>query len=637
MKKTFVLAVALAVAFGAAAQNIFYEDFESVPMSGSVGTTMPTGWTTYADNYTNHDPYDIFSKSWSIYSLSNMQGYGKSAISASYISENANCDRWLVTPQVSVDNAGYNLTFVVAKVSNNEHLIVLGSTGGTEKADFTDTLADIIPANGLNTHLVNLDRYEGQNVYIAFVNRGRSGAVVIDNVSIERTPDNSIGLHDIKGTRYVKTGGEAYVLTTVVNTGSDTLRSYDIEYNVNGTVTVRHIGGVAVLPYEYHTDTLHMDSDASGRHDVAVSLRNPNGEEDPDSTDNSGAMAMAIYDSSATTSRNATLMEHYTTAQCVNCPAGHESLRQATATIAERVVWVSHHVGFGTDEMTLDESNEPADAFGVAGAPWIAIDRNIDFALWDGMSGGTVAGYISTNAAYDRNRLLTAAERPAFVSLAIDSVAYDTASRELSVELSGALAIDLAEAPRLSVWITEDSIIGRQVTPSGMVSDYRHDHVLRGLVTGIWGTAEPFDTLGAGGVYAATYTYTLPAGWRAERCRVVAFVADNGPAVTERTVFNAVKSGYLCEAPATSGIAAVATAKATAHPNPATTTVRLTAGSTILGYTLVNSVGQTVAQSDAMAVDFVDLDVSELPAGLYIATLRTVAGTTSCKTLIIDN
>ena len=631
MKKTFVLAVALAVAFGAAAQNIFFENFDTLPMSGSVGTTMPTGWTTYADNYTNHDPYNVFNKSWSIYSILGA-GYGKSAISASYISENANVDRWLITPQINVDDAGYNLTFLVAKTSNNEHLIVLGSSDSTEKADFTDTLADIIPANGLNTHLVNLDRYEGQSVYIAFVNRGRSGAVVLDNVSIDRTPDNSLAFHNIKGTRYVQTGDGASIFTTVVNTGSDTLRSYDIEYSVNGTATVKHIAGVAVLPYEYHTDTLQLDSQTPSRYDVGVMLRNPNGEQDPDSTDNSGAIAVAVYDLNATTSRNATLLEHYTTAQCNNCPAGHESLRQSTATIEEKVVWVSHHVGFGTDDMTLSASNEPADAFGVSGAPMITIDRNIDFSVAEGQSTPTVAGFIA-NASHDRNRLQTAAAQPAFVSLTLDSVAYDTASRELSVELSGALAIDLAEAPRLSVWITEDSIIGRQMTPSGIVSDYRHDHVLRGLVTGIWGTAEPFDTLGAGGVYAATYTYTLPAGWRAERCRVVAFVADNGPAVTERTVLNAVKSDYLCEAPATSGIAAVATAKATAHPNPATTTVRLTAGSTILGYTLVNSVGQTVAQSDAMAVDFVDLDVSELPAGLYIATLRTAAGTTSCKTM----
>lgn len=631
MKKTFVLAVALAVAFGAAAQNIFFENFDTLPMSGSVGTTMPTGWTTYADNYTNHDPYNVFNKSWSIYSILGA-GYGKSAISASYISENANVDRWLITPQINVDDAGYNLTFLVAKTSNNEHLIVLGSSDSTEKADFTDTLADIIPANGLNTHLVNLDRYEGQSVYIAFVNRGRSGAVVLDNVSIDRTPDNSLAFHTIKGTRYVQTGDSASIFTTVVNTGSDTLRSYDIEYSVNGTATVKHIAGVAVLPYEYHTDTLQLDSQTPSRYDVSVMLRNPNGEQDPDSTDNSGAIAVAVYDLNATTSRNATLLEHYTTAQCNNCPAGHESLRQSTATIEDKVVWVSHHVGFGTDDMTLSASNEPADAFGVSGAPMITIDRNIDFSVGEGQSTPTVAGFIA-NASHDRNRLQTAAAQPAFVSLTLDSVAYDTASRELSVELSGALAIDLAEAPRLSVWITEDSIIGRQMTPSGIVSDYRHDHVLRGLVTGIWGTAEPFDTLGAGGVYAATYTYTLPAGWRAERCRVVAFVADNGPAVTERTVLNAVKSDYLCEAPATSGIAAVATAKATAHPNPATTTVRLTAGSTILGYTLVNSVGQTVAQSDAMAVDFVDLDVSELPAGLYIATLRTAAGTTSCKTM----
>ena len=635
MKKTFVLAVALAVAFGAAAQNIFFENFDTLPMSGSVGTTMPTGWTTYADNYTNFNEYAIFNKSWSIYSILGA-GYGKSAISASKISENANVDRWLITPQINVDDAGYNLTFLVAKTSNNEHLIVLGSTDSTEKADFTDTLADIIPANGLNTHLVNLDRYEGQSVYIAFVNRGRSGAVVLDNVSIDRTPDNSLAFHTIKGTRYVQTGDGASIFTTVVNTGSDTLRSYDIEYNVNGTATVKHVAGVAVLPYGYHTDTLQLDSQTPSRYDVGVMLRNPNGDQDPDSTDNSGAIAVAVYDLNATTSRNATLLEHYTTAQCNNCPAGHESLRQSTATIEDKVVWVSHHVGFGTDDMTLSASNEPADAFGVSGAPMITIDRNMDFSVAEGQSAPTVAGFIA-NASHDRNRLQTAAAQPAFVSLTLDSVAYDTASRELSVELSGALAIDLAEAPRLSVWITEDSIIGRQMTPSGIVSDYRHDHVLRGLVTGIWGTAEPFDTLGAGGVYAATYTYTLPAGWRAERCRVVAFVADNGPAVTERTVFNAVKSDYLCEAPATSGIAAVATAKATAHPNPATTTVRLTAGSTILGYTLVNSVGQTVAQSDAMAVDFVDLDVSELPAGLYIATLRTAAGTTSCKTMIIDN
>ena len=84
----------------------------------------------------------------------------------------------------------------------------------------------------------------------------------------------------------------------------------------------------------------------------------------------SESLQLAIYTDSYP---RIVLLEQFTTINCVNCPAGTAALKVA---VTERgdVAWVAHHVGYGVDEFTIEESNALMD-FGVIGAPSLMIDR----------------------------------------------------------------------------------------------------------------------------------------------------------------------------------------------------------------------------------------------------------------------
>ena len=64
---------------------------------------------------------------------------------------------------------------------------------------------------------------------------------------------------------------------------------------------------------------------------------------------------------------------------------------------------------------------------------------------------------------------------------------------------------------------------------------YRHEHVLRDMITTATGTPI-MSTLAekeAGRVYERTFTYTLAAAWVPENCRLIAFVTNNNGADKE--------------------------------------------------------------------------------------------------------
>jgi hypothetical protein len=81
---------------------------------------------------------------------------------------------------------------------------------------------------------------------------------------------------------------------------------------------------------------------------------------------------------------------------------------------------------------------------------------------------------------------------------------------------------------RLSVVITQDSIVDPQLDNGTKIKEYMHRHVLRGVVTSASGDLidEP---LTAGTLLSRKFTFTLPNDtWVAKHCSVVAFVHHGG-------------------------------------------------------------------------------------------------------------
>lgn len=104
---------------------------------------------------------------------------------------------------------------------------------------------------------------------------------------------------------------------------------------------------------------------------------------------------------------------------------------------------------------------------------------------------------------------------------------YDESSRELSVTVDAKFLDEGTPDDRLSVYITEDSLVTRQKDIDSIVTNYVHNHVLRTSLNGTWGEQLSSTSIERNETITKNYTYSVPQDFRAEKLRVIAFVNDN--------------------------------------------------------------------------------------------------------------
>lgn len=80
----------------------------------------------------------------------------------------------------------------------------------------------------------------------------------------------------------------------------------------------------------------------------------------------------------------------------------------------------------------------------------------------------------------------------------------------------------------LQVWLTEDSVMGRQKKPEGTDKNYAHNHLMRASISPLWGDIMPIE---AHMTEQQVYRYTLPEKVVKENCNIVALVSVNGEVV----------------------------------------------------------------------------------------------------------
>lgn len=217
------------------------------------------------------------------------------------------------------------------------------------------------------------------------------------------------------------------------------------------------------------------------------------------------------------------LIEELTGVHCPNCPDGATELINLDAALGDtNVIIVSIHAaqGFSNpfsasqhDFRTSDGDNLANYIGSPIGYPSAAVNRvavnNRDYLLkqqW---------------AAAIANQLDTSYQ----IALEVHN-SYNPASRVLNIEADVKSKFGIADDLRLTVMITEDSIVDPQQVNLTYVPNYVHRHVMRDIVTAYNGDA--IGLLPAGVVVSRDYTLTLPASWKAEHCSVVAFVHRGG-------------------------------------------------------------------------------------------------------------
>lgn len=157
------------------------------------------------------------------------------------------------------------------------------------------------------------------------------------------------------------------------------------------------------------------------------------------------------------------------------------------------------------------------------------------------------------------------------LSVAFESVRYDSATREVYVSLKATVFDTLEGDHRFNAYITEDSIRTFQSgAPSGM--PYWHIRVMRAALGNAWGTKGSMpQQLLPGQTYSYSYNYTLPNHIDPKYVRVVGFVQlyDKQDSL-DRRILNSV-GGELLVLDKTTGMQTVSndSEPLNIYPNPA--------------------------------------------------------------------
>lgn len=454
--------------------------------------------------------------------------------------------------------------------------------------------------------------------------QGSQFAAVASVLSMgEGCPANEIELTEITTFTYANTGQNTSIKGTVKNNGTG-LTSFDVRYKINDgefvatqnvTCNLTTMGSIKTfihnIPAVFPTD---------GVYSVTVEVSNPNGVADI-TTDNTLTKDLVAYTNSVS---RKVLMEHFSTAQCINCPAATANLTNWT-NARPNIIWVTHHAGFYTDPYTIPVNTQLLSFYNDGGstyAPGIMLDRTL--LSPDGDPGPVFFPQTS----YTPGLMNSSLAVPAFVSVNM-SGNFNPDSRQLTLTVSGEFVGDVVETNlKLSAYIIEDGIVGSQ---SGATGAYTHNHVMRGAISANYGDAGVITSNTAGTTYTKTYTYTVNSSWVPANLSIVAFVNNWDPSnVNNRQVLNSEKIRLTDIVSSSDDINAQ---MFMVFPNPANDVLNINfvEGANIQ---IINNLGQIVLNIKN-AQEYNKLDVSAFPAGSYFVKITKDNTVTNHKVILV--
>lgn len=201
------------------------------------------------------------------------------------------------------------------------------------------------------------------------------------------------------------------------------------------------------------------------------------------------------------------VLEEFTGVNCQYCPDGHRIAAQIANNNPDRVFVINIHEGEYASRYKTQFGSAIANQFGSHGWPSGVVNRHT-FPVSDG----------STTTMLDRGSFAQACNiimnEPSPVNIkAWGTLDYSDRTLDLTVQLYYTASSNTS-TNMLNVAILQDNVLGPQINgsvynPDQMVgSYYNHQHMLRHLITGQWGTT--ITTTTAGSFVEKHYTYQIP-------------------------------------------------------------------------------------------------------------------------------
>lgn len=333
--------------------------------------------------------------------------------------------------------------------------------------------------------------------------------------------------------------GETNIGGVIYNVGYQNLiNSFDISWRVdNGEIHTSSVN--ASIPVNGEYSFLHPEkwNATAGVHTVEVFVSNVNGGEDLNYANDTISVTVIVLENVAP---KKVLFEEFSTTQCGYCPDGHLVLADIIAKYPNSIVPIIHHAGFGQDRMTIAESETYAGAY-ASGAPTAAVDRRL----------------IKLSRTTWEKDFLSCLEELSPLSVSISNN-YDNEKKEVFANVSVEFLGEVEPADyRVNLFVIEKTVVGQgngydqgnyYNTTAGHpmygkgnpIVGYEHRHVIRKVVTDVWGNPNIIPNNPAVKTeYAANFDFFLDDAWDPDSLTLVAFVSLYTGNPTQHYVLNA--------------------------------------------------------------------------------------------------
>ena len=219
------------------------------------------------------------------------------------------------------------------------------------------------------------------------------------------------------------------------------------------------------------------------------------------------------------------VMEEFTGVRCVNCPEGHEIIEALKGIYPDRFIYASFHSNFlsnpylySRQDFRRQEAQDIEDyLISVGFKPAAAIDRK--------MFDASVLPSILYGRQTWNNYVDQVFNEVAKTNVDIINN-YNETTRELEVIVTVTYTQPVAAANKVTVLITEDSIISAQIGLNDVMDTfYVHNGVFRKFLSATRGDLLDAEKQ-AGRVFRKVYRTSIDNAWVADRLKVMAYVHD---------------------------------------------------------------------------------------------------------------
>lgn len=416
--------------------------------------------------------------------------------------------------------------------------------------------------------------------------------------------ENHIRLKDLTMEHaYYQPGDDVKFFFTANRNGTRDIHDFDYAYKIDGQkeVTVKRNDTTITTQDELLSGGLTLpDSISNGRHDITLYVSKISGAQ-PAYRNSSDTIRTRFSVYRNKVDRDRTLIEHFTSQDCLYCPWGIETLTELSKQ-RDDIAWVSIHgdLGSGRDAFSFADTRTLASELANDTYPTVAVNR-------EHLDGNHVAttflytdndgsGFSAENSANVLNYVIDSLKYdvPAFATINIEP-SYDEKTKLLTVNVSGEKVSDFDDIigeGALNVYLTEDSLNAVQNNQGNYERDFIHNHVLRILLTSVDGS----DIQWNGNSYNMQFTCQLKRAWKPENMHIIASIGHKLNAATlpyDNEITNAAAVDL----------------------------------STALGIEGV----KTLSNTDSQHLDYYDISgrrISRLSRGVYIMRDRTTGKTT---------